>query len=63
MTQAEGVFMSDNAHWTLSHALRGAEVEAAMPLFTVHAEAPGVLAYALDYIAAQPAIVHVEAEP
>jgi len=45
------------------HVLLGAEVEAGMPLFTVHAEAPGVLAYALDYIAAQPGIVRVEAEP
>lgn len=45
------------------HVPIGAEIEAGMPLFTVHAEAPGVLAYALDYIAAQPGIVRVEAEP
>ena len=45
------------------HAPLGAEVEAGMPLFTVHAEAPGELAYALDYVAAQPGIVRVEAEP
>jgi thymidine phosphorylase len=45
------------------HAPLGAEVEAGMPLFTVHAEAPGELAYALDYVAVQPGIVHVEAEP
>lgn len=43
------------------HAPLGAGVEAGMPLFTVHAEAPGELAYALDYVAAQPAIVRVEA--
>ncbi len=43
-------------------ALMIPEVEAGMPLFTVHAEAPGELAYALDYIAAQPGIVRVEAE-
>lgn len=45
------------------HAPIGSEVEAGMPLFTVHAEAPGELAYALDYIVAQPGIVRVEAEP
>jgi thymidine phosphorylase len=39
----------------------GTHVEQGQPLFTVHAEAPGELAYALDYIAAQPGIVHVEA--
>lgn len=44
------------------HVPLGAEVEAGMPLFTVHVEAPGVLAYALDHIA-QPGIVRVEAEP
>jgi thymidine phosphorylase len=43
------------------HVPLGAEVEAGMPLFTVHAEAPGELVYALEYIAAQPGIVHVEA--
>lgn len=44
------------------HAPLGAVVEQGQPLFTVHAEAPGELAYALDYIAAQPGIVRVEAE-
>jgi len=42
------------------HVPLGAKVESGMPLFTVHAEAPGELAYALDYIAAQPEIVHME---
>ena len=45
------------------HVPLGTEVEAGQPLFTVHAEAPGELAYALDYVAAQPGIVRVEAEP
>lgn len=43
------------------HVPIGTFVERGQPLFTVHAEAPGELAYALDYIAAQPGIVHVEA--
>ncbi len=34
-------------------------VERGQPLFTVHAENPGELAYALDYVAARPAIVGV----
>jgi thymidine phosphorylase len=45
------------------HAPLGTLVEAGQPLFTVHAEAPGELAYALDYIAAQPGIVRVEPGP
>ena len=45
------------------HAPLGTVVKPGQPLFTVHAEAPGELAYALDYIAAQPGIVRVEAEP
>lgn len=32
-----------------------------LPLFTEHAEAPGELGYAFDYVAAQPGIVCVEA--
>ncbi len=45
------------------HAPLGTVVKPGQPLFTMHAEAPGELAYALDYIAAQPGIVRVEAEP
>jgi len=42
------------------HTPVGATVERGQPLFTVHAEAPGELAYALDYVAAKPEIVRVE---
>ncbi len=41
------------------HAPLGAAVEQGQPLFTVHAEAPGELAYALAYVQAQPSIVRV----
>jgi len=43
------------------HTPVGTTVERGQPLFTVHAEAPGELAYALDYVAAKPEIVRVEA--
>jgi thymidine phosphorylase len=42
------------------HTPVGAVVERGQPLFTVHAEAPGELAYALDYVAAKPQTVHIE---
>jgi len=42
------------------HAPVGARVERGQPLFTVHAEAPGELAYALDYVAAHPDVVRIE---
>lgn len=45
------------------HAPLGTVVQKGQPLYTVHAEAPGELAYALDYVVAQSAIVHVQAEP
>jgi len=35
---------------------------AGAPLCTVHAQAPGELAYALDYAAANPAIIAIEDE-
>jgi thymidine phosphorylase len=38
----------------------GSRVERGQPLFVLHADAPGVLRYALDYIAGQPDIVSVE---
>jgi thymidine phosphorylase len=38
----------------------GTTVEIGQPLFVVHAEAPGELAYAFDYILSQPDIVRVE---
>ena len=42
------------------HAPAGTVVERGQPLFTVHAEATGELAYALDYIAARPEIIQIE---
>ena len=42
------------------HVRAGDQVVAGQPLFTVHAEAPGELAYALDYLAAQRGIVMLE---
>lgn len=42
------------------HTPIGARVERGQPLFVVHAEAPGELAYALDYVVAHPEIVLVE---
>lgn len=41
------------------HVRNGEFVERSEPLFTLHAESPGELAYALDYSAAQPDTVHV----
>lgn len=41
------------------HTPVGASVERGQPLFTVYAEASGELAYALDYVATRPEIVHV----
>jgi thymidine phosphorylase len=42
------------------HTPLGTSVEAGEPLFTLHADAPGELSYALDYVEAQPSIVEVE---
>jgi len=42
------------------HAKIGAAVSAAEPLFTIHAEARGELAYALDYLAGETDVVRVE---
>ena len=43
------------------HTPVGASVERGQPLFTVHAEAPGELAYALDYVGAHPEIIQIAA--
>lgn len=42
------------------HARVGDQVRPGQPLFTLHAESPGELAYALDYLAAQPSILTIE---
>jgi thymidine phosphorylase len=41
------------------HTPVGARVERGQPLFTLHAETPGELAYALAYLYAQPPIVEI----
>lgn len=41
------------------HAPVGTSVERGQPLFTVHAEAPGELAYALDYISGRPGTIQI----
>jgi thymidine phosphorylase len=45
------------------HAPLGAAVAAGDPLFTLHADSPGELAYALDFVNAHPNIVALEAPP
>jgi thymidine phosphorylase len=50
----------DPAAGLVLHHPLGAAVEAGEPLFTVHAEAPGMLAYALAYVRATDGIVRVE---
>jgi thymidine phosphorylase len=52
---------SDKAAGLDLHARIGDRVERGQPLFTVHAEAPGELAYALEYLARQTGIVVLEA--
>lgn len=44
----------------LVHVRLGDSVEAGQPLFSIHAETPGELEYALDYVASQPAIVGID---
>jgi thymidine phosphorylase len=41
------------------HVRVGEMIEAGQPLYTVHAEAPGELAYALDYAAGNATIYEV----
>lgn len=43
------------------HAAVGATVERGQPLYTIHAESPGELAYALDYVRSRPEIVQLSA--
>jgi len=50
----------DPAAGVVLHAKVGAAVDAGAPLFTVHAESPGELEYALDYARSQSGIVQVE---
>lgn len=42
------------------HAFLGQQVEVGEPLFTLHAESRGELAYALDYIESHPPILEIE---
>lgn len=50
----------DKAAGVELHVRLGDEVAAGQPLLTVHAEAPGELAYALDYAAANPGFMAIE---
>jgi thymidine phosphorylase len=52
---------SDKAAGLDLHVRIGDRVQRGQPLFTVHAEAPGELAYALEYLARQTGIVGLEA--
>jgi thymidine phosphorylase len=45
------------------HVRLAQQVEAAQPLFTLHAETPGELDYALDYVRANAAIVYIGDRP
>ena len=51
----------DPAAGIVLHVRLGDGVVAGAPLVTVHAQAPGQLAYALDYAAANPDIFEIEA--
>ncbi len=44
------------------HTPLGAGVEKGMPLFTLHAESRGELAYALEYVASHPGVIRLEAD-
>ncbi len=45
------------------HVRLGAKVEAGQPLFTLHAESPGELAYAQEYLTAHPDVVMIGEAP
>jgi thymidine phosphorylase len=51
----------DKAAGVEMHVRLGDEIAAGEPLMTVHAETDGELAYALDYAAANPEMITVEA--
>jgi len=44
------------------HTPLGAQVEKGAPLFTVHAESRGELAYALEYVRAHPGVIRLETD-
>jgi len=44
------------------HTPLGTQVTAGMPLYTVHAQSRGELAYALDYVCAHPGVIRLEAD-
>lgn len=51
---------ADKAAGVDFHAPTGTVVDRGSPLFTIHAEAPGELDYALDYLKDQPDVVTIE---
>jgi thymidine phosphorylase len=51
---------TDRAAGIELHVRSGESVARGQPLFTLHAEAPGELAYALDYLARQTGLVILE---
>ena len=51
---------NDAAAGLVLHVRTGSAIEAGAALFTVHADAPGQLTYALAYVAANPGIVAIE---
>jgi thymidine phosphorylase len=50
----------DAAAGALVHVRLGDAVEAGQPLFTIHAETPGELDYALAYLSSQPPVVGID---
>lgn len=52
----------DKAAGIEMHVRMGKRVEVGEPLFTIHAESPGELGYAMDFLAAHPGLMIVEEE-
>lgn len=50
----------DKAAGVDMHTALGQSIDKGQPLFTLHAQSPGQIVYALEYVAAWPDIVHVE---
>jgi thymidine phosphorylase len=50
----------DAAAGAVIHVRLGDRIAAGQPLFTLHAQASGELAYALAYVNAQPPIVEID---